>query len=61
MKREILNHKRLPPCCPGHDKYPCETYKNSRSKRARSRSMAKEHRLVRRVTRQSLSIKIKQD
>jgi hypothetical protein len=59
MKREILNHQRhVSACCPGHDKYPCETYKNSRSKRARSRDMAKEHRWVRRRTKQTLTVDV---
>ena len=23
-------------CCPGHDKFPCDTYRNRRSKKARA-------------------------
>lgn len=52
MRREILTvlHKwAVGNCCPGHDKWPDETYKNRRSKKARKRDKAKEHRLVRRI------------
>lgn len=48
MKRELLNYKRgVSGCCPGHDEFPCDTYKNNRSKRARSRDKKREHQLVR--------------
>lgn len=48
MKRELLNFKRgVSGCCPGHDQFPCETYNNNRSKRARSRDKKREHQLVR--------------
>jgi hypothetical protein len=36
-------------CCPGHDTWPSETYRNRRSKRARARDIKREHRYVRRV------------
>jgi 3'-phosphoadenosine 5'-phosphosulfate sulfotransferase (PAPS reductase)/FAD synthetase len=54
MKRELLQisgkHRYGCWCCPGHDKWPDETYKNNRSKRARSRDKKAEHQLVRTVT-----------
>lgn len=56
MKREIKDIKRITPCCPGHDDWPCETYKSRRSKRARSRDKGKEHRYVRRIKKQMLRI-----
>lgn len=49
MKRELLSLKTLGyPCCPAHDKWPNDTYSSRRSKHARSRDIAREHRLVRR-------------
>jgi hypothetical protein len=36
-------------CCPGHDTWPNEVYKNRRSIRARARDIKREHRYVRRV------------
>ena len=56
MKRQILTIPNTHPgrCCPGHDDFPCETYDNNRSKKARSKGIAVEHRFVRRVLRQQL-------
>jgi len=57
MKREYKDiHllKQLNWCCPGHDTYPCDTYRNNKSKRARSRDKKKEHRYVRRYKRQNM-------
>lgn len=54
MKREILNLVKTYPCCPGHDKFPCETYSSNRSKRARARDIKKEHQVVRRIQRRRL-------
>lgn len=55
MKREIKDLKRIYQCCPGHDDWPCDTYKSRRSKKARSRDKAKEHRYVRRIKRLQLN------
>ena len=41
-------------CCPGHDKFPNETYNSRRSKKARSRDIKKEHRVVRRILKQEI-------
>jgi hypothetical protein len=52
MRREICLVKKLRDvsgCCPGHDDWPHETYKSKRSKRARARDKAREHRYVRHV------------
>ena len=52
MKREILNVApgyHTTGCCPGHDDYPADSYNNRRSKHARARDKAKEHRHARRV------------
>lgn len=57
MKREIKNIKPLcSGCCPGHDEYPDSTYSSNRSKRARSRSIACEHRHARRFIKQQLLV-----
>lgn len=51
MKRELteITHlKHVSGCCPGHDDFPCETYKNRRSKKRRAKDKAREHRYVRR-------------
>lgn len=50
MKREIISMMghSVCNCCPGHDQFPNDTYKNNRSKRARSRDIKVEHRFVRR-------------
>lgn len=56
MKREIKNvksAKSLDQCCPGHDDFPCDTYRNRRSKKARSKGIAREHRYVRRIVKLS--------
>lgn len=55
MKREI---KTLLPkcdgCCPGHDQYPNDVYKNNRSKKQRAIFIAKEHRHFRRNLKQNI-------
>lgn len=59
MKRELKDIKRLNMvngCCPGHDVFPNETYKNRRSKKARSRGIKKEHRYVRRTKKNEVNI-----
>lgn len=51
MRRMIFEFKRMKHisgCCPGHDSYPCEAYRNNRSKTARSKSKKLENRLARR-------------
>jgi len=51
MRREILNCKTLGrPCCPGHDKFPSDTYVSNRSKRARAKHIKTEHQVVRAIT-----------
>jgi hypothetical protein len=50
MKREILSAKRnVCGCCPGHDDYPNETYRNRRSKKARARDKKLEHQHIRSI------------
>jgi hypothetical protein len=44
-------HRRDCGCCPGHDKFPRETYRNRRSKRAHTRDTKTAHRIERRNTR----------
>jgi len=56
MKREIKDLNKIRrPCCPGHDKFPSETYRNRRSKKARAEGKKIEHRVVRRITRQKIN------
>jgi len=55
VKRQILEIEPHPSdCCPGHDKWPNETYRNRRSKKARSRDKKKEHRYVRRMSKKKI-------
>lgn len=50
MKREIITRKReVSGCCPGHDQYPDEAYKNRRSVKARARDKKKEHQHTRTI------------
>lgn len=55
LKREL---KQLQPrqfeCCPGHDKWPCETYKNNRSKKQRSKDKKREHKYIRTLAKRIL-------
>ena len=55
MKREILKLKpKVTTCCPGHDKYPDDVYRNHRSKKARSRDKKKEHQHARSIQKRKL-------
>jgi len=57
MRREIENIKsprQLDACCPGHDDWPNDVYRNRRSIRARARDIKREHRFARRVLRFAL-------
>lgn len=47
MTREGVDRKDSG-CCPGHDKFPDQTYGNRRSERARSRLKKVEHQRARR-------------
>ena len=48
MKRELEQLARYhSDCCPGHDDYPNDTYRNKRSKRARAKGKIREHKYVR--------------
>ncbi len=46
-------------CCPGHDAWPHETYKNKRSKQARARDIKKEHQLARTLEKRELNKELK--
>ncbi len=58
MRRELgqMEGKQLLDCwcCPGHDKWPHDTYKSNRSKRARSRDKKREHKLARTIANRSI-------
>jgi hypothetical protein len=57
MQRQLMQfdgHSADCWCCPGHDKFPDQTYKNNRSKRARSRDIKKEHKIVRTLFKRNL-------
>jgi hypothetical protein len=60
MKREIemLKGAVVSDCCPGHDTYPVETYRNRRSKKARSRDKQIEHQHARSIQKQNLQKEI---
>lgn len=61
MKREILNCKSLGrPCCPGHDKFPSDTYVSNRSKRARAKHIKTEHQVVRAVAKRAIRKKLRE-
>lgn len=45
-------------CCPGHSRFPCETYANNRSKRAQTRDTKIAHRRERRRKKVLISGKI---
>lgn len=60
MRREIIDVYNPGYCCPGHDKYPSNTYKNRRSKSARAEGIKKEHRHARRVKRMYLLNDVKE-
>lgn len=61
MKREIADILDLGYCCPGHDKYPSDTYKNRRSKKRRSEDIKKEHRHARRAKKLKLQKEVKEE
>jgi hypothetical protein len=42
-------------CCPGHDKYPNETYRSRRSKKARRRDKKMEHQHARTILNRQIS------
>jgi hypothetical protein len=48
MKPYGVNPRWHQNCCPGHDVFPRETYRNNRSKRAQTRDTAIAHRAERR-------------
>jgi len=57
MKRLILTfNRRVSGCCPGHDNYPNEKYKNNLSTKARSRHIKKEHKYVRTLQERELFV-----
>lgn len=64
MRRDILQHHRhkdISGCCPGHDAWPVECYRNNRSKRARSKCIKREHRNARRVSKMKLMKEVKDE
>jgi len=60
MKREITDVYYPGYCCPGHDDYPGDTYRNRRSKKARAKGIKKEHRHARRVKKHMLNVYVKE-
>lgn len=59
MKREILTMKRhVCGCCPGHDKFPAETYSSRRSKKARARNKKVEHQQVRTIQKRNIALQL---
>lgn len=55
MRRQIEQLRRGDSgCCPNHDTFPNDTYRNNRSKRARARDKRKEHKMVRTLLKREL-------
>lgn len=55
MKRDLLNYRRGDcGCCPGHDKFPDNTYSSRRSKKARHRDRQLENQTVRQIKKREL-------
>ena len=54
MKPYGVDPKHDQDCCPGHSRYPWDTYNNNRSKRAQTRDTKKAHRRARRTARHNL-------
>lgn len=57
MKRELFLvkiRKHVNGCCPGHDDFPNETYRSSRSKKARARDKKLEHQYARSLIKRKL-------
>ncbi len=55
MKREITTHRpHVSGCCPGHDEFPNDSYRNRRSKKARARDIKREHKAARSIARRKL-------
>lgn len=62
MKREILDVYSDPGnCCPGHDDYPSDKYRNRRSRLKRAEGIKKEHRHARRVKKMNLAQSLKEE
>lgn len=56
MKRQIFQfHRGGCSCCPGHDNYPGESYKNRRSKKARVKGKKIEHKYARTLLKRDLN------
>lgn len=58
MRREITDVYKPGHCCPGHDKYPADTYSSNRSKKARPEGIKREHRHARRVKKLHLQAEV---
>lgn len=60
MKREIIDYDRhCCGCCPGHDRFPNETYKNRRSKKQRAKDKKREHQVARKKAKKAVEKDIK--
>lgn len=60
MRRDILTLRRGDcGCCPGHDKFPSETYGSRRSKKARARDKQIEHQTVRSIRKRDLAAEMR--
>lgn len=54
MKPYGVDQRRDQDCCPGHSRYPKDTYKNRRSKKAQTRDTKIAHRAERRTTKERI-------
>lgn len=60
MKRELsFISRKYSGCCPGHDRFSTESYKNNRSKRARAKLKIVEHKFVRSIVKRNIIKELK--
>lgn len=59
--KDLLHGWKIGNCCPGHDTFPCETYRSRRSKRARARDKKVEHQYARTILKRQLRAELNVD
>lgn len=59
LKAGLIKPEEIPCCCPGHDEFSSEAYRNNRSKRAMARGKRRWHRIARRRGKLQLSAEVR--
>lgn len=59
--KDLLLGRKFGNCCPGHDTFPCDSYRNRRSKHARARDKKAEHQFVRTLFKRALFKELNDD